>query len=59
MLDPSLASAQPGLQSAIYTGRVRHRRFRPVPHEFRYRLFMLYVDLDELPELFKGTRLWS
>lgn len=49
----------PGRHSAIYTGRVRHRRFRPVPHQFRYCLFMMYLDLDELPELFRGARLWS
>ncbi len=45
--------------SAIYTGWVRHRRFLPVPHQFRYRLFMMYLDLDELPELFRDARLWS
>lgn len=46
-------------KSAIYAGRVRHRRMRPVGHEFRYRLFMMYVDLAELPELFRGRWLWS
>jgi len=30
-----------------------------VVHEFAYRLFMLYVDLDELPALFRGRWLWS
>ncbi|MFI5028510.1 MAG: DUF1365 domain-containing protein [Solirubrobacterales bacterium] len=35
--------------SAIYQGWVRHRRFEPVEHEFRYRLFLIYLDLDELP----------
>ena len=34
--------------SAIYTGWVGHRRFQPVPHGFNYRLFMMYLDLDEL-----------
>jgi DUF1365 family protein len=28
-------------------------------HAFRYRVFMMYVDLGELPELFDGHRLWS
>ena len=37
-------------KSAIYAGRVRHRRMRPVPHAFHNRLFMMYLDLDELPE---------
>jgi DUF1365 family protein len=32
---------------------------RPVNHEFTYRLFMMYLDLDELPGLFRGRWLWS
>lgn len=47
------------LASAIYTGRVRHRRFLPVAHAFRYRLFMMYLDLDELPTVFAGRWFWS
>ncbi len=46
-------------QSCIYEGEVRHRRFTPVTHEFRYPLFLLYVDLDELSGLFNGRWLWS
>ena len=46
-------------KSAVYTGRVRHRRFLPVPHHFSYRIFMMYLNLDELPSLFKGRWLWS
>lgn len=45
--------------SAIYHGWVRHRRFTPFNHEFRYRLFMLYLDLDELDSVFEGRWLWS
>jgi DUF1365 family protein len=45
--------------SAIYEGRVRHRRLRPRAHEFSYRMFQLYLDLDELPSLFEGRWLWS
>jgi DUF1365 family protein len=47
------------LHSAIYEGWVRHRRARPTPHEFTYRMFQLYLDLDELPALFAGRRFWS
>lgn len=47
------------MHSAIYEGRVRHRRFTPVKHEFQYRLFMMYLDLDELPRVFRGHPLWS
>jgi DUF1365 family protein len=45
--------------SAVYEGWVRHRRLRPVEHAFRYRVFMMYVDLAELPELFDRVPLWS
>jgi hypothetical protein len=47
------------LQSCIYRGAVRHRRHRPRAHGFRYRLYMLYLDLDELDEVFAGRWLWS
>jgi len=45
--------------SCIYEGRVRHRRFAPVRHDFTYRMFMLYVDLTELASLFRSRWLWS
>lgn len=47
------------LQSKVYVGRVRHRRFSPVEHAFSYRLFMMYLDLDELPDVFGRHPLWS
>ena len=37
--------------SAVYEGWVRHRRFEPVEHEFRYPLFLMYLDLGELPQV--------
>ena len=46
-------------ESCLYEGWVRHRRHGEVEHELRFPLFMAYVDLDELPELFDGMRLWS
>ena len=45
--------------SAIYRGIVQHRRLAPRPHQFRYCLFMLYLDLDELPGLFDQSRWYS
>ncbi len=48
-----------GLKSCIYQGVVRHRRFTPVSHVFRVRLFMMYIDLDELPTLFCRHWFWS
>jgi len=47
------------LHSCIYEGRVRHTRTRPELHRFRYRLFMMYLDLDELPHLFDRRWFWS
>lgn len=47
------------MNSCIYHGRVSHRRFAPVLHEFSYRLFMMYVDLDEIPGAFEKHWLWS
>jgi uncharacterized protein len=47
------------VKSCIYTGRVSHHRFQPHLHGFNYRLFMMYLDLDELPDLFSPFLLWS
>ena len=47
------------LASALYVGRVRHRRHRPRRHRLSYALFMAYVDLDELDHVFSGSLLWS
>ena len=49
----------PAFKSAIYEGWIRHRRFLPKPHDFRYRVFQLYVDLAELDQLFRGRWFWS
>lgn len=47
------------MKSRIYVGQVRHRRFSPKYNEFNYRLYMMYLDLDELPDLFDRFWLWS
>ena len=47
------------LHSAIYTGWVQHRREQPHAHAFRYRVAMLYLDLDEIEHVFDGRMLWS
>lgn len=47
------------MNSCIYKGWVRHRRMAPTRSSFRYRLFMMYVDLAELPALFDRTPGWS
>ncbi len=46
-------------RSCLYEGSVRHRRTGTVNDEFRYPLFMVYLDLDELPGLLDGRWLWS
>jgi DUF1365 family protein len=47
------------IKSALYEGSVRHRRFRPRPNMFQYRLFFMFLDLEELPTLFDIHPLWS
>ena len=47
------------MNSCLYNGWVRHRRAGPRAHEFRYRIFMTYIDLKELPQLFSRFWLWS
>lgn len=47
------------LASAVYAGWVRHRRHAPHPHDFRYRLFQVWLDLDEVDRVFAGRWLWS
>jgi len=47
------------LESALYEGTVEHRRTGPVPHAFRYSMFLSYIDLAELDRLFDGPLLWS
>lgn len=47
------------MDSCIYEGQVKHTRSKPVRHQFSYRLFMMYLDLEELPDLFRRRWLWS
>src|SRR5688572_14099325 len=47
------------MKSALYSGWIQHRRFGPAKNSFRYRVFMSYVDLAELPGLFAKRWLWS
>jgi DUF1365 family protein len=47
------------VHSAAYLGWLSHRRRAPRPHAFRYPLFMAWLDLAELDEVFRGRWLWS
>lgn len=39
------------VDSSIYVGTLRHRRFSPARHAFTYPLFLAFLDIDRLPEL--------
>lgn len=47
------------MHSCIFRGQVSHSRSEPVDHSFKYRLFMAYLDLDELDRVFSGRWFWS
>ena len=47
------------IASAVYEGRVRHRRHAPRAHAFTYRMAQLYLDLDEIDAVFRDRWLWS
>lgn len=49
----------PPLHSAIYEGVVNHHRRTPREHAFRYAVSMVYLDLDELQDVFAQHPLWS
>ena len=47
------------MHSSIFVGQVSHSRKTPHPHAFNYRVFMAYLDLDELDEVFRKRWFWS
>jgi uncharacterized protein len=47
------------MHSCLYEGRIRHRRFEPKGHTFGYRVVYVYLDLDELDNVFDGRWFWS
>ena len=47
------------MNSAIYRGRVHHRRFWPRAHSFSRALYMVLLDLDELPTLVRQLPFFS
>lgn len=47
------------MNSCLYECRVWHARFSPRSHRFAYRIFLLAIDLDELPELPRRLRWFS
>jgi len=47
------------MESCLYTGRLRHRRFSPTLHSFSYPIYLSYLDLGELDQVFSLSRMWS
>ena len=47
------------MNSRLYECQVTHARFTPRRHRFSYRIFMLAIDLDELPALDRRLRMFS
>jgi DUF1365 family protein len=47
------------IDSGLFVGTLRHRRFTPVPHAFSYPLFMALLDIDRVPELMRTSPLTS
>lgn len=47
------------MQSSIFSGQVSHSRRSPRTHAFRYRIFMMYLDLAELDQVFARRWFWS
>jgi uncharacterized protein len=47
------------MDSALYVGKLRHRRFEPKTHEFSYPVYMAFLDIDELPRLMSVSRFSS
>ena len=45
--------------SALYEGLVTHARLRPKRHRLAYRIFQMLIDLDELPRLDRGLKLFG
>ena len=47
------------IDSGLFVGTLRHRRFTPLPHAFTYPLFMALLDIDRVPQLMRVSRLTS
>ena len=47
------------MRSGVYEGTVYHERLRPKVHGFRYKVFSLLIDLEELPALHRRLHFFS
>ena len=46
-------------ESCIYNGKVIHKRFKPKQHFFKYKVFSLFLDLDEITNIDKEISFFS
>lgn len=46
-------------ETCLYFGSVLHARLRPFRHRFAYGVFSMLVDLDELPDLARRSRVFA
>ena len=46
-------------EPGIYVGELRHRRFRPLRHDFTYPVFQVLLDVERIPELMSVSRVAS
>lgn len=48
------------MKNSLYTGWVYHARHRPFFHEYRYKVFSVLCDLDDMPQAkFFSTNRWN
>ena len=47
------------MKSCIYKGELYHHRYLPRKNSFTYKVFFMFLDLEELDQLFSGRWLWS
>ena len=47
------------MNTCLYEGVVTHARSHPLRNHFQYRLYLVYVDLAEVDELFGRRGVWS
>lgn len=47
------------LQSGVAVGKIRHRRHLPKPHQFAYPQWMVWLDLDDIPEHLQQPSWWQ
>ena len=47
------------MKSCIYLGTLYHHRYLPRENKFTYMVFFMFLDLNELEQVFAGRWLWS